>query len=326
MLILTRRDIERVITITDAIQVVRTAFVAASSGRVRIPVRTAIRVNAENVALFMPAARTDTPAVGLKIVTVYPGNRERNLPTIHAVVLLCNPETGRPEALLEGGLVTAYRTGAAGGLAADLLARKDVRTVAVFGAGVQGWHQIVALRAVRSIEQVRVVDVNRSAAESLAQKVKTELGIEASSVTDPESAVEHADVVVTATTSRVPVFNGNALSPGSHITAIGSFTPESRELDDTVLRRCDRIVVDSREAAWSEAGDLIIPRNAGWFKPERVDSEIGEIAAGVRPGRQTPDEVTLFKSVGVAVLDVAMAEVIVTRARAHGLGVEHELM
>ncbi len=190
----------------------------------------------------------------------------------------------------------------------------------------RGWHQIVALRAVRSIEQVRVVDVNRSAAESLAQKVKTELGIEASSVTDPESAVEHADVVVTATTSRVPVFNGNALSPGSHITAIGSFTPESRELDDTVLRRCDRIVVDSREAAWSEAGDLIIPRNAGWFKPERVDSEIGEIAAGVRPGRQTPDEVTLFKSVGVAVLDVAMAEVIVTRARAHGLGVEHELM
>lgn len=325
MIILSRKDIQETITMAEAIDVVREAYVAASTGKVKMPVRTGIEVDQESVALFMPAFRMDTHGIGLKVVTVFPGNRARQLPTIHAVVLYVDPATGVPAAVLEGGYITGLRTGAAGGLAADLLAPKGARVAAVIGAGVQGWFQLNALCTVRPITQVWIVDVNRSAAERLAQRASAELRVRAAVADTAESAVTVADVIITATTSHQPVFDGRAVRRGAHITAIGAFTPAMRELDDESLRRCDRIFVDSRDAVWAEAGDLIIPRNAGWFSEDRVNGEIGEVAAGLVPGRRAEHEVTLFKSVGVAVLDLAVAEAVVSRARAAHIGMTVEL-
>ena len=325
MIILSRRDVQQSLTMAEAIQIVRDAYIAASSGKVNMPVRTGIEVGENSVALFMPAFRTDTRGIGLKVVTVFPENRARRLPTIHAVVLYLDPETGVPAAVLEGGHITGLRTGAAGGLAADLLAAKEARVAAVIGAGVQGWYQLSALCVVRPIEQAWIADVDRSAAERLADRVRTELGVRAEVADSADAAAKAADVVITATTSPRPVFDGRHLRPGTHVTAIGAFTPAMRELDDATLRRCDRIFVDSREAVWAEAGDFIIPRNAGWFSPDRVNGEIGELAAGLMPGRLSERDITLFKSVGVAVLDLAVAEAVVAKAAKAHLGMEVDL-
>jgi alanine dehydrogenase len=325
VLILSRKDVQQSIDMAEAIGIVRNAYIAASTGKVTMPVRTAIEVDTESVALFMPAFRTDTRGIGLKVVTVFPGNRARHLPTIHAVVLYIDPATGAPAAVLEGSHITGLRTGAAGGLAADLLARREARVAAVIGAGVQGWFQLSALSVVRPITQAWIVDVDRSAAERLAHRARTELRVQAAVADTPESAVEAADVIITATTSHQPVFDGRLLRPGTHITAIGAFTPSMRELDDAAMRRCDRIFVDSREAVWAEAGDFIIPRHAGWFSEDRVNGEIGEVAAGLVAGRLSEHEVTLFKSVGVAVLDLAVAEAVVKKAVTAQIGMKIDL-
>lgn len=309
----------------EAIEVVRAAFIAASTGMVKMPVRTAIEVDDGNTALFMPVARSDTKGIGIKVVTVFPHNGAQNLPTIHALVLYSDPTTGAPAAILEGSYVTALRTGAAGGLAADLLANANASSVTLIGAGVQGWFQLLALSAVRRLEHIFVVDIDSSAAESLSYRLHDELGLSGSVPANLDAAIESSDIVVTATTSREPVFNGNALRPGTHITAIGAFTPSMRELDDVALSRCDRIVVDSREAAWAEAGDLIIPHRAGWFEQDRVVAEIGEVAARLQVGRQSSQQITLFKTVGIAVLDLAIAETAVARARDARVGEEVDL-
>jgi ornithine cyclodeaminase len=325
VIILSRRDIQESINMTEAIEVVRRAYIAASTGKVKMPVRTGIEIDQDSVALFMPAFRTDTRGIGLKVVTVFPGNRRRHLPTIHAVVLYIDPETGVPAAVLEGSHITGLRTGAAGGLAADLLAAKEARVATVIGAGVQGWFQLSGLCTVRPITQAWIIDIDRSAAERLAHRARTELRVPAAVADTPESAVEAADVIITATTSHQPVFDGRLVRPGTHITAIGAFTPAMRELDDTTLRRCDRIFVDSREAVWAEAGDFIIPRNAGWFTEDRVNAEIGEVAAGLAPGRLSGQEITLFKSVGVAILDLAVAEAVVAKALQAQAGITVDL-
>jgi ornithine cyclodeaminase/alanine dehydrogenase-like protein (mu-crystallin family) len=309
----------------DVLPVVREAFVSASAGLANVPLRTAIRTESGNTALFMPAFRADKKTLGAKVVCVFPENLKRSLPLIHAVVILSDPETGAPRALLEGGLITALRTGAAGGVAADLLSRHDSHTVAVIGAGVQGWHQLLALCLVRPIRKAWVVDVKERAVETFVARAESELGIEARPAGSRTSAVADADVVITATTSNEPVFDGHALREGTHINAIGAFTPEMRELDDIALRRCDRIAVDSREAVWAEAGDFIIPSKAGWFTPGHVQAEIGEIAAGREVGRDAASEITLFKTVGLAILDVAVADAIVERAELKGIGVEIQL-
>ena len=323
--VLTRRDIEQSITMRDVLPVVREAFVSASAGLANVPLRTAIRTESGNTALFMPAFRADRKTLGAKMVCVFPENFKQGLPLIHAVVVLSDPDTGAPRALLEGGQITALRTGAAGGVAADLLSRRDSYTVTVIGAGVQGWYQLLALCLVRPIRRAWVVDVKERAVEAFVERAERELGIEARPAGSRSSAVSDADIVVTATTSNEPVFDGHALEEGTHINAIGAFTPEMRELDDTALRRCKLIAVDSREAVWAEAGDFIIPSKAGWFTPSHVHAEIGEIAAGREAGRGAVSEITLFKTVGLAILDVAVADAIVTQAEIKGVGVEIQL-
>ena len=215
---------------------------------------------------------------------------------------------------MDGASLTAIRTGAGGGLAADLLARKDAKTVGLFGAGVQARAQLQAVMAVREITRVNLISQTQASAEQLAAEISEWRNAPAVNlVSTPQAVVADADIVLCATTSATPLFDGNALQPGTHITAVGTFVPEKREVDTTTIRRSHRIVVDSREACLEEAGDLIIP-NA------KIDAEIGEIVNGDKQGRQSDDEITFFKSVGVAVQDAVAGAAVLAAAEAKALG------
>jgi ornithine cyclodeaminase len=327
MRVISARDLRELVPMADAIVAVREAFIELSAGRATVPLRTHVPVTGGAALLAMPAYLPAIGGLGAKLVTVFPGNPARQLPTIFATVVLLDAETGEPEALIEGSYLTALRTGAAGGLAADLLARPDAGIVALFGAGVQGRTQLEAVCAVRSITQVRVFDLQRDHAERFVAWARTQTWLRDAtvvSVGDPALAVRGADVVVTATTSPTPVIPDAEVRPGSHITAVGAYTPQTREVPGSLVARA-AVVVDSRPAALAEAGDLVIPITEGLFRPEAIRAEIGEVAAGVAPGRRSTDEVTLFKSVGHAVQDLAVSRLALTRAAAAGAGIAVEL-
>lgn len=323
------RDVARQsITMAEAVETVKRAFAQLSTGRARVPIRTQLGIPLhDGVALFMPAYLEETDELGMKMVSVFSGNLAHGLPTIHAMVTLVDAETGLPTAILDGTFLTALRTGAASGAATDLLARPESDTAAVLGAGVQGRTQLEAVCTVRKIEKVLVYDTRKEVAERFREEMSamgdplpTNIVIVASA---PE-AVREADVVCTATTSNTPVFSHGDLKPGTHVNAIGSFTPEMQELPAETVERA-LLVVDSREAVWAESGDLIIPKKEGRISEDAVHAELGEIVSGAKKGRTSDEEITLFKSVGNAVQDVSVASRILAEAKKQGLGIEVEL-
>lgn len=328
MLVLTRSQVRELVSMADAIELMKTAFSELSAGRTVSPLRTVIPLpDREGDALFMPAYVPAMDALGLKSVNVFRRNPERGLPVIHAIVSLVDPETGQPLALMDGTYLTALRTGAVSGAAADLLARAESRVLAAIGAGAQGITQIAAVCAVRPIERVIAVDVNAPALERLRQQLRNdwpEIESRLETTTDAGAAVREADVICTATTSRTPVFRDEDVRPGTHISAVGAYTPEMQELPAETVARAT-VVVDAVDAALAEAGDLIIPLNDGLVTREHFARELGMVASGTAPGRTSDDEVTLFKSVGNAVQDVVVAKRAVERAWEMGVGTEVEL-
>ena len=325
--VLSKSDVQQAITMREAIEVVKDAFAQLSAGQTTVPLRTVLEVpEREAVTLFMPAYLAASGEMGAKVVSVFPHNVERGLPTIHAVVVLLDSATGQPRALLDGTYLTALRTGAVSGAATDFLARPDAHTAAIFGAGAQGRTQLAAVCAVRDIERAWVYDVSVEAAEQYVQELRGQPGMPPHlAVADsPARAVREADVICTATTSYVPVFDSGDVRPGTHINGVGAFTPAMQEVDVAGLR-IGRIVVDSRSACLAEAGDLIIPLGRGLIPTAEAWTELGEIAAGRADGRSSPDEITYFKSVGNAVQDVSVGQAVVAAARRLGLGTEVEL-
>ena len=311
--ILSAADVRIALPMPKAIDAMRHAYGQLSAGKVNAPPRQHISTD-KGVTLLMPAHLPERSEFGIKVVSVYDDNPNLNLPRITATVLVLDPATGLPKAFMEGSSLTAIRTGAGGGVAADLLARKDAKTVGLFGAGVQARAQLQAVMSVRDIARVNLISRTKTSAQQLATEISAWTDApEVNPVPNPQQVVEDADIIICATTSATPLFDGNALRPGTHITAVGTFVPEKREVDTTTIKRTDRIVVDSREACLEEAGDLIIP-NA------EIDAEIGEIVNGDKPGRQSNDEITFFKSVGVAVQDAVAGSVILAEAEAKGLG------
>ncbi|HEX3234022.1 MAG TPA: NAD(P)-binding domain-containing protein [Gemmatimonadales bacterium] len=288
-LILAEEDVRRHLRMEELIPAVARALADLSGGQVVQPVRTMLPV-VDHGGFFavMPAY---AGALGAKLVTFYPANQ--GMPTHHALVLLFRPETGEPLAILDGRLITEMRTAAASAVASQYLARHDAAVLAILGSGVQARSHLEALRLVRGFREVRVWSPRSAGAFARRFGVRP--------AGSAEEAVRGADVIVVATTSRTPVMRGEWLSPGTHLNAVGAVRPDWRELDDETVRRA-RLYVDSREAATREAGDVIA---AG-----EVYAEIGEVVAGTRPGRQSADEVTLFKSVGVAVEDVVAADLV----------------
>jgi ornithine cyclodeaminase/alanine dehydrogenase-like protein (mu-crystallin family) len=276
----------------DLIPTIADALAALSSGRVVQPVRAVLPV-APHRGFFgvMPAY---AGALGAKLVTFYPKNA--GIHTHHAVIVLFKAETGEPLAVMDGRLITEMRTAAASAVATQLLARADASVLAILGSGVQAKSHLAALRLVRSFSEVRVWSPRNAAAFAERHGVKA-----AATAAD---AVRGADVVVVAASATTPVLQGRWLAPGTHVNAIGATRPEWRELDDDLVTR-PRVFVDSREAALRESGDVIAASGAGG---EVV--EIGAVVAGTDPGRRTAEEITLFKSVGVAVEDVAAAALV----------------
>ena len=311
--ILSASDVRAALPMPKAIDAMRHAYSQLSAGKAIAPPRQHISTD-KGVTLIMPAHLPERSEFGIKVVSVYDDNPSLNLPRITATVLVLDPATGTPKAFMDGASLTAIRTGAGGGVAADLLARKDAKTVGLFGAGVQARAQLQAVLAVRDITSVNLISRTQTSARQLATEISEWTAApEVNLVSTPQQVVADADIVICATTSATPLFDGHALQSGTHITAVGTFVPEKREVDTTTIKRADRIVVDSREACLAEAGDLIVP-NA------RIDAEIGEIVNGDKPGRQSDDEITLFKSVGVAVQDAVAAAVVLAAAETNGLG------
>jgi ornithine cyclodeaminase/alanine dehydrogenase-like protein (mu-crystallin family) len=298
-------ELSRVLPMDAAVDALQTAL--AKGEVATAPQRGSLEVEGGEV-LLMPAAGSE--GIGVKLVTVAPGNPARGLPLVQAVYALFEPETLGPEALLDGAALTAVRTAAVSGLATRLLAREDATTLALFGAGVQAHAHLDAMRAVQPIEEVVVISRGRQRAERLVERA-TEIGVHAR-VAGPE-AVAAADVVCTCTTSAQPVFDGALLRPGAHVNAIGAYRPDQREVDDETVRRA-RVVVETRQAVLAEAGDVVIPLRSGVIGPDHIVAELAEVAAGT-PVRRGPGDITLFKSVGVAFEDLIVARAAVDRLR-----------
>ena len=302
MLVLSEEDVRRSVDMPAAIGAVRRAFERLSSGRARVPVRQALGGEGGDV-LFMPG-RLDGPArIGAKAVSVYPGNADRGLAPVNAALLLVDPETGRARALLAANHLTALRTGAASGVATDLLAREDASVLALFGAGTQARTQLEAVATVRDLDEVRVVSRGGDSARRLARE-RSGAGLRIRAVDEPADALRGANIVVAATDSSSPVFAGRDVEPGAHVNGVGSYRPDMQEVDAALVGRAT-VVVDERNAVLEEAGDLIVPIRAGEFSAEEIHAEIGEVAAGDAPGRTDPGGVTFFKSVGNVVQDLA---------------------
>jgi alanine dehydrogenase len=317
--ILTGDDVRRVLPMPRAIALMREAFIQLSSGTAAAPVRTRIDVPVAHGRVFvMPAGAPDSAAAGVKVVSVFDHNAARRLPLIHGVVLLVDAATGQPRALVEGASLTALRTGAASGLATDLLARPDAAVAAIFGAGAQARTQLEAVCAVRPIREALVYapDPGRAAAFAAIMSAQLAIAVRADA---SRRELRRADVICTATTATRPVFAHRDVKPGAHINAIGAYRPETREIPGATVRAA-LVVVDHRASALAEAGDLLIPIARGEIRRSHIRAELGEIAAGRHPGRPSPQAITLFKSVGNAVQDVVAAHGALEEAERLGLG------
>ena len=320
--ILGAAEVRQALPMAEAIEGMKEAYAQLSAGKATVPLRGRVDLPDYNgISLFMPAYLSQSNDLAVKVVTVYPDNIKRAEPVIYATVLVLDAPTGRPLALLEGGSLTAIRTGAGAGAATDLLARSDAHTAAIIGSGVQARTQLEAVCTVRDITSVRVYSINSDQAEEFARSLAGKGPIPGQIVVTgtPAEAIIGADIVCTATTSHTPVFAGRDLSPGTHVNAIGAFTPDMQEVDVDTIRR-SLVVVDSREAAMEEAGDLLIPLAAGVIDADYIQAEVGEIALGLKPGRTDRDQITYFKSVGVAVQDAVAGRIALHNAIAGNLG------
>ncbi|MDQ3646544.1 MAG: ornithine cyclodeaminase family protein [Actinomycetota bacterium] len=284
----------------EALEAAFTGEVPDAVPRVHVPV-------GEATLLLMPAAGPQ--GAGVKLVTVNPANPARGRPLIHALYTLLDPDSLEPLALIDGAELTAIRTAAVSGVATRRLARSGARHLVLFGAGVQARSHLAAMRAVCPIEKVTVVSRSVERAADLVRRARAG-GIE-SELGDPR-AIRDGDVVCTCTTSPVPVFDGELLPPGCHVNAIGSYQPHTREVDDRTVAQA-RVVVESRRAAWAEAGDLLIPLEGGSIAESHVVADLHELVTGA-PVRLSDDDVTLFKSVGLAFEDLVLARLAFDRS------------
>jgi alanine dehydrogenase len=324
--ILSAIDVKQALPMAEAIAGVRKAFAQFSAGQADMPLRSQVKVadvsgKTAGTMLVMPAHLHRDQALAVKVVSVFPDNPTVALPLVHGVVLVLEAGTGQPLALLEGGAVTAIRTGAASGVATDLLARPDAAVATIIGSGAQARTQLEAVCSVRDIREVRVYSRTAAHAKKLAAEMAGSGPVPQQVIVTDEvkAAVTGADIICTATTSSDPVFSGSWLKPGAHINGIGSYTPTMQEVDsETILNSL--VVVDSKTAALAEAGDLIIPLQQGLITEAHIYAELGEILLGTKNGRTSPDQITYFKSVGIAVQDVSAAHIAYQNALASNLG------
>lgn len=329
VLVLSAEEVARLLPMRACIEVMRDALAALARGKALVPLRLVMRMpDGSGFLGVMPGQMSPDGeregALGLKAVSVFPGNAARGIDTHQGAVLLFEADTGRLSALMDGATVTAIRTAAVSGVATDLLARRDAIELAILGSGVQARTHLEAIGAVRPLREVRVWSRNPEHARALVaeKKGRYDFGIEA--VASAEAAVRRADIVTTVTASPEPVLQRAWLKDGAHVNAVGSSIPTTREIDTATIAAA-RLFVDRRESALNEAGDLLIPIQEGAVKPDHIQAELGQVIIGEVEGRRSAGELTLFKSLGLAVEDVASAAFVAQRARETGTGQRVEL-
>ena len=322
--LLTEDDVRAVLTMADTVEVTEEAFRQYALGTVQVPLRIGLRIPAHNGfhGVMQAYVGGDTDALAIKTGSMYRDNPAKHgLPGIILYVLLYDPTNGSLLALMGGNHLTAMRTAAVCGVASKYLARDNSQVLGLFGAGVEARTQVLAIHEVRPLKKIKVFDPVPGKAAILAKEMAVATGLEILAVDDPREAVIGCDVVSATTNATTPVFEGNWLEEGTHVNAIGSHSPDVQELDsDTVARAV--VVVDSKEAVLAEAGDLIVPLKEGRISEDHISAELGELITGEKEGRSSENEITLFKSVGLALQDAAAAAKTYQLAKEKGMGVE----
>ena len=319
ILVLDNRQIRELLPMTECIELMADALSALARDEVYQPLRTIVRPpEARGLLGLMPAYRAgEQGAFGLKAICVFPGNPAIGKDAHQGAVMLFSRETGELLALMNASEITAIRTAAVSAVATRLLAREEAQELAIIGAGVQARTHLAALAAVRPIKRARVACRNIEHAVELAREMQSSFPIEP--VRTNEEAVRGADVIVTATSSLEPVINKEWISPGAHVNAIGTHSPSSREIDSATMA-ATRIFVDRRESALNEAGDYLLAAQEGLITPDSIIGEIGELLIGTKTGRTSATEITLFKSLGLAIEDVVTADYLYQRAQSQNAG------
>jgi ornithine cyclodeaminase len=308
------REVERLLDMPSCIDLMDAALRALSRGDAVVPLRQKVLLpDRAGLLGLMPGYLGDPKSFGLKVVTVFPGNHDAGLPSHQGVVMLFDVATGAPLGLFDAGAITAIRTAAASGAATRALARHDAGDLALLGSGVQARTHLDAMGAVRRLRRVRVWSRNEAHARAFAERESRRVGIPIEAVASAEAAVRAADLVCTTTAAREPILRGEWLSPGAHVNAVGSSFATHRELDAAAVQRA-RLFTDCRESALNEAGDFLIAKREGACSDDHLLGELGEVLLGRVAGRRSPDDVTLYKSLGVAVEDLAAAHFLLMRA------------
>lgn len=316
VLVLSDADVRRALDMRECIEAMDTALTALTRGSISMPLRFVVRPPADELFGLMPAHRGgDEPVFALKEIVVAPGNAARGLDPHQGLVVLHDGRTGEVRAILNASAVTEIRTAAVSALATMILARPGSRVVAVLGAGVQGRSHVEAMRAAIPDAEIRLWSRTRERASELA----ADLGVAVAATV--REAVDGADVVCTVTSSREPVLERSWLVRGAHVNAVGACVPSARELDTATVVE-STLIVDRRESALAEAGDVLLAAAEAGDAAGLIGAELGEVLVGEHPGRSSDDELTVFESLGVAAEDLAAAELAVQRARALGIGVE----
>lgn len=320
-LVLTGREVLQVLTLDLALEAVRQAFLAHGEGRVNQPPKAELPVGTGSMKAMYGEIRLPQGRVcGIKWNANFPGNPKLGLPTIMGKLLLNDPDTGLELADMDATHLTRYRTGAAGAVAASVLARPEASRLGVVGAGVQARTQIAALLEVRPIRRITVASRTREHAQALCREVTDTWGVTARVADSPAEAVRDQDIVVTVTPSLVPLVQRPWVEPGTHINAFGADGPGKQELDPAILRDATVVVDDLAQAA--AIGEINVPLARGELSLDRVHGTLGEILAGRKPGRRAPGEITVFDATGLAIQDLALGLMILHLARAQGLGQE----
>lgn len=320
MLVLGREDLRELLSYQACIAVVREAMVALSTGQTRQLLRQVIPLQGGEGAFgTMPGAMGEGQTFGAKLISVFPGNFEKGLQSHQGVVVLFDPETGAPVCVLHAGEITAIRTGAASAVATDALARPDARRLAILGYGEQAESHVLAIRCVRPIDEIRVWGRSLDRATAFAERMGEQAGIEVRPAKTAEEAVADADVICTVTAAAEPILRGAWVRPGAHVNVVGSSRPGPVEIDEDLFVRAS-VFADHREGVLNQGAEFLRAKAAGRVAEDHVRGEIGEVLAGLKPGRSSEDEVTLYKSLGSIVQDLASGWYVYTRARELGVG------
>lgn len=328
MIYLSAADIKKVFTMRDAIDADKEALSLYSQGKADIPLRTNIDIPEQNgQSLYMPGyVSGEKPALGQKIVSVYPDNINKNLPSVPATMVVLDATTGIVSAILEGTYLTQLRTGAVQGLATELLSNEDAKTALLIGTGGQGMSQLEAMLTVRKLTKAYIFDIDKKRSEAFCDeataKFKGQFETAFESVADVNSVLPEVDIITSVTTSRRATFDGNLIKDGVHINGVGAYTKEMHEIPEKALTRAQHIFLDTNDGVLAEAGDIITPLENHVISKDDIDGELGQLINGGMSGRQNQQDITVFKTVGTAALDAVVADRIVRLALEKNVGLE----